>query len=202
MIARHAALLDALAAEAGLDPRALRAVIAVESAGEGLCRSRPVIRLEVHRFWLEVPLEKRPAVDARFRVLGPRPWEGHEYRQADGSWTPLHLPREGGQALEWEALTVARGIDERAAIRATSWGAGQILGIHSTALGYSTATAFAAAQFAEAQQLTDLVRLILLDPRLVDAIRERDWTVFAHFYNGTGQMEWYAGRIAAAYAAA
>lgn len=199
---RHADLLAQLAAELGCEPRALCAVIRVEAGPEGLVGGRPLIRLEVHRLWLGVPRERRLQVDARFVVRGPRPWEGHEFlRQGSpgvpGQWVPLH--QHGHQGLEWEALWVARAIDEAAAIEATSWGAGQVLGSHWRALGYPSASALAEASFDEGEQLRQMAALIRWQ-QLGHALASRDWPAFAARYNGPGQVEWYAGRLSAAYA--
>lgn len=201
LVSRHAAHIDQLAAEARVDPRALRAVIAVEAGPEGVVSGRPVVRLEVHRLWLGAPRDLRPQVDARFRVAGPRAWQGHEYRLEDGSWAALHRPGRGGQALEHEALAVARAIHEQAAVEATSWGAGQLLGLHWRLLGYASPTAMASAQSAEETQLHDLV-VYLVATGAVAHLRAHDWRAFARAYNGSGQVDWYAGRLAAAYEAA
>jgi hypothetical protein len=131
---RQAPLIEELAAGLGCEGRALRAVLRVESPGEGLVDGRPLVRLEVHHLWSAVAVAARPAVDARFHVDGPRAWEGHRWRpnpdDPNRGWVPLHQPGPLGQRNEWDALTVARAIDEHAAVESTSWGAGQVLGCY------------------------------------------------------------------------
>jgi len=200
MLTRHAVLIAELAAELGCTDRALRAVIRVEAAGEGLCDGRPVIRLEVHHLWRGVPSELRSAVDASYQVGGPRPWEGHRYRQGSGSWVDLHQPGRAGQALEWEALGAARAIHDEAAIGATSWGAGQLLGRHWRALGYASPQALVSAQYDEREQLRAMARYLRDVAGAGPALAVLDWPELARRYNGPGQVAWYAARLEAAYA--
>lgn len=200
MLDRNAGLIDSLAVELAVEPRALRALLRVESPGEGLVDGHPLVRLELHHLWWLVAEDRRSAVDARFHVAGPRSWEGHEWRPVAGEdhWTPLHLPGAAGQRQEWLALTLARSIDERAAIEATSWGAGQVLGAYWAQLGYPNQTAFAAAMAEEPAQLKAVARVLkILGVDL--ALRIRSWSVVAAKYNGPGQVEWYADRLVQAY---
>lgn len=183
----------------GVDRRALTAVIAVESSGVALQHGRPVIRLEVHHLWRNVPTDLRSQVDERFVVRGPKPWEGHEWRPAPrATWEPLHV----GQEREWRAYTLARGIHAHAAIRATSWGLGQVLGLHWQRCGYASPEAFESAQSTEAGQIDTMAGFIAGDGALVAALRAHDWRGFARGYNGDGQVDVYAGRLVAAYARA
>lgn len=205
LVERHDGYLRILAAGLGVEAAALRAVLLVEGAGEGLAGPdddpHPLVRLEVHRLWSAVPAHRRPLVDARFHVDGPRPWDGHVWRpRPDSSWIPLHAAGANGQAREWSAFLLARSIDEEAAVVATSWGVGQVLGIEWRSQGYASATEFAGAQYSEEAQLQTFVRY-LEGHALVDELRRRDWRAFARAYNGAGQVEWYAERIAAAYLA-
>jgi hypothetical protein len=156
---------------------------------------RPVIRLEVHHLWTSVetpPL--RAKVDESFRVLGPKPWQGHQFR-ADNRWIDMHI----GQSMEWRCYAVAKAIHEGAAIASTSWGLGQVLGVHWSRLGFSSPSAFEAAQFTEAGQLDTMVRFIGSSPTLARAIRARDWRAFARAYNGAGKIEEYATKLEAAH---
>lgn len=183
----------------GVDARTIAAVMAVESSGRGVGPSGPVIRMEVHKLWSWVPVALRPAVDARFRVRGPRAWDGHEWRPNPKEahfWEPLHRT----QMDEHAALNVAKGIDLDAAIRATSYGLGQILGDHWRRCGFASPAEFEAAQATEAGQVDTMARFIAADPMMVQALRAHDWHRFAALYNGGGQVDWYAHRLADAYA--
>lgn len=201
------------AAALGCETVALRAVVKVESGGRGINPDgRPVIRLEAHHLWKHADTADKAAVDTRFRVLpqadgSKKPWLGHEFLIESGvaansgsEWRKMHT----GQTLEWTAYMVAQEIDPDAAMRATSWGAGQILGVYER-LGYGTGAegraAFRAAQNSEAGQVDCLARFIKADPLLVTALRTRDWSGFARRYNGSGQVAKYAKRLEAAYRA-
>lgn len=185
----------------GVDVHTLAAVLAVESSGRGLGPDGPVIRLEVHKLWLGMPESKRADVDSRFRVKGPRAWEGHEWRpnprEAD-FWEPLHI----GQRDEHAALWVSKAIDLDAAICATSYGAGQVLGAHWRRCGFASPVDFEAAQATSPGQIDTMARFIAADRLMVRALRGHDWSRFAALYNGPGQVDWFAGRLAAAYARA
>lgn len=198
----HRALIEDLARDLEVEPQVFRAILRVEGGAEGLSEGRPIIRLEVHHLWKRVPAELRPQVDASFRATGPRPWEGHVWRRDPSAteWTRLHRPGVDGQRAEWEALTLARSIDERGAIESTSWGAAQILGKYWPELGYASATAFAEAMSSEAEQLKAMAVFLVKIAQVVDAMRAKDWQAIALRYNGPGQVEWYAQHLAEAYA--
>ena len=193
------------AADIGVDAPVLAAIVAVESNGAGLRNGRPVIRLEVHHFWSHTPAGLRPQVDARFKVFGPEAWEGHRWRPAPGAaWEDLHV----GQEREWRAYELARSICAHAAIRATSWGLGQVVAGNRTEdegldgwkrAGFASAEAFADAQATEAGQLQTMARWLAGDPVLLRAMRARDWRTVARLYNGAGKVDEYARALSAAY---
>lgn len=200
LIDRQAKLIAQIAADLVVDARALRAIVRVESAGEGLVDGRPLIRLEVHHLWDLVPRELQPAVDERFHVGGPRPQDGHIWRPTSGSaWTPLHQPGQDGQRREWAALLVARTIHQAAADEATSWGCGQVLGENWRELGYPDLAAFLRDQGDEAGQLRTMARFLVAHG-LEAALRSRDWWTCAQVYNGHGAAGVYSKKLAAAYA--
>lgn len=202
LIENNRALIDDLARRMEVEPQVLRAILRVEAGAEGLSEGRPIIRLEVHHLWRRVPPALRPQVDQHFRATGPRPWEGHVWRRDPNStsWMRMHRPGLEGQRAEWEALTLARSIDENAAIEATSWGGGQILGRYWSELGFSSATHFAEAMASEAEQLKAMATFLVQVAQVVEAMRAKDWEAIALRYNGPGQVEWYAQQLAEAYA--
>lgn len=181
------------AASLGCDVDALRAVIDVESAGAPFDgKGRPLIRVEAHRLWAGVRAKHGSGVevDRWFAVRGPRPWEGHRVR-VEGRWVPYH----GDPDLEWLAYGIARGIDPEEAIEATSWGLGQVLGIHWRRLGYGSAQDFVDSMATEEGQLDAMVRFIGTSPALKRSLQTQDWREFARQYNGSGQVEEYAHRL-------
>ena len=73
------------------------------------------------------------------------------------------------------------------------------MGFHWKTLGYDSPQAMREAMGTDAGQLDAFVRFINADAVLVDALRRKDWHAFAARYNGLGQVERYAGLMAAAY---
>lgn len=200
MIDRYGPLIDDLARDLGCEARALRAILRVESPGEGLMNGKPVVRLEINYFWSRARVELRPRVDEHFHVGGPRKWEGHVWRPVStGPWIPMHQPGHDGQKMEWEALDLARSIDDRAAVESTSWGAGQVMGFHWQTLGYTSWTAFAVAQQSETEQLRTMARYIDRVVHLQGPLARRDWLTVATLYNGTGKADEYARDLQEAY---
>lgn len=183
--------LRPIAASIGVSPRALAAVVAVESAGAGLVGGRPVIRVEAHLLYDRTTGPAREQVNARFHVAGPKRWEGHTL---DGA------AYHGHQDREWVAYQVAKGISSDAAVRATSWGLGQVLGAWRE-LGFDSAEAFEAHQGTETGQVDTMARYIRA-AGLVAPLSALDWATVARRYNGPGNVERYAARLAAAYSAA
>jgi hypothetical protein len=200
LLDRQAGLIAELAAELGVEPRALRAILRVECPGEGLLAGRPVIRLEVHHLWHLVPVALRPAVDERFHVGGLRSDQGHLWKPTPASaWVALHQPGTAGQLNEWGALLLARTIDSTAADEATSWGCAQVLGENWRELGYPSLGEFVAAQSTEEGQLRCFARF-LQTHGLARALAAQDWWTTAQAYNGVGNAGVYSRKLAAAYA--
>jgi hypothetical protein len=176
------------AADLGVEEQALRAVGQVESSGNAFAtvngQRRPVIRLEAHWFG---------------KLTGYRYNDSHPHISCR-AWTPSLAARN--QAEAWQQFTEAADLDESAAIQATSWGAFQLMGFHWQRLGYASPQEMRADMESEQGQLDAFVRFIRSDAALLDALRRLDWHQFAGTYNGPGQVDVYAGRMAAAYARA
>ena len=185
-----------LAQALGVPALHLRALMLVECGGPGLLDGLPVIRLEVHRLWSLAHEAVRPAVDEHFHVAGPRAWEGHSWRPTpESGWTPLHQGGIPGQRAEWAAYHLAvELVGADVATRATSWGAGQILGDWH-ALGYASPTALVEAASSDEGQADMLARYLRARPVLLDALRRGDWTTVATRYNGAGNADEYARRL-------
>lgn len=80
----------------------------------------------------------------------------------------------------------AQLIDRTSALESASWGAFQIMGYHWKVLHYQTLQGFINDQYTAAGQLQTFVRFIQADPRLLKALRAKDWATFARIYNGPG----------------
>ena len=175
------------AAELGVEEKAIKAVASVESSGAGFWtvngKRKPVIRLEAH--W--------------FGKLTGYAYNDTNPQISCKAWTPSLAARSPSEA--WAQFDEAASLDEGAAIQATSWGAFQLMGFHWQSLGYDSPQEMRADMDTEQGQLAAFVRFIKADPVLVDALRHKNWHSFAGRYNGPGQVDVYASRMAKAYAA-
>ena len=164
------------------DAAALLAVVDVETSGCGFLPDRRLLALfERHKF--------RRETGGRFDKVAP----------------DLSAPTAGGYgspgAGQYERLARAMALDEPAALRATSWGLGQIMGFNALSAGYDDAVEMIAAFRAdENEQLLAMARFICHE-RLDGSLRARRWGAFAEGYNGPGYWQHnYDGRLAEAYA--
>lgn len=164
----------------GVDAQTIKAVAQVESSGSGF-----------------LP-------DGQIKIL----YERHYFhRLTGGKWDNTHpkvsRPTAGGYGKLSEQhakLQEAVSLDRDAALQSASWGAFQIMGANFKQAGYPSIQAFINDMQTDAGQLRAFVYFIKADPRLVKAIRTRDWTGFARVYNGPNfAAHDYDGRLAAAY---
>lgn len=165
----------------GVEVAAVKAIAEVESSGRGFQNGRPIIRLEAHHFG---------------NLTGYRYNESHPHISCQ-AWTPSLAARNQGEA--WVQFEEAAALDESAAIQSTSWGAYQLMGFHWRTLGYASPQAMREAMGTDEGQLDAFVRFVKADAVLTDALRRHDWSAFAARYNGLGQIDHYAGLMAAAY---
>jgi hypothetical protein len=158
------------------------AVLEVESSGGGYDKQgRPKILFEPHVFWRCLPADKRQRAVAA----------GLAYPE----WRRGQYPTDS-----YPRLLKAIEIDETAALKACSWGLGQILGENHKACGYDTVQRMVHdATLSEGKQLTQMVAFIR-SKKLDDDLRRHDWHGFAKGYNGARYAEHnYHGRLAAAF---
>lgn len=160
------------------------AVLEVESSGSGFDKQgRPKILFEPHVFWRNLPASKRAAAQAE--GLAYPNWKRGAYGSTDS---------------QYPKLLRAMAIDQTAALKACSWGLGQILGENHKACGYSTVQEMVRdATESEGKQLEQMVAFIK-SKKLDDELRRHDWAGFARGYNGASYAEHnYHGRLAAAF---
>lgn len=172
----------------GCQVAAVRAVLAVESAGKGFGPDkRPIILNEPHVF---------------YRQLGPGPKCDRAVREglAYARWGARPYPKTQAERYEW--LARASAIDETAALRSCSWALGQVMGFNHLLAGFATVHEFVRAMtHSEGAHLYAMARFIV-SKRLQVHLRTRDWPKFAGGYNGAGYAKHaYHTRLAAAYAA-
>lgn len=178
-----------LAASNNLEPAALLAIAAVESAGVPFWRvggrDVPPMRFEGHYF---------------YRLLKGR------VREKAVSLGLAH-PRVGGvpNPRSWLAryalLERAKAIDENAALMSCSWGLGQVMGAHYAALGYTSPQAMVTKAFEGVTGQVDLMVRFIDKNGLRKFVNTKNWAAFAHAYNGPGyRKNRYDAKMASAYA--
>jgi len=150
----------------GCEPAVFRAVVAVETGGRGFdSKGRLRALFEPHVFYRLLAMPNR----------GVAIRAGLAYRQ----WGTQPYPRDS-----YPRILAACGVDEEFALRATSWGLPQILGLNHKAAGYESAAAMVAAFVeGEDEQLDAMARFIVAKD-LATALARKDWAAFARGYNG------------------
>ena len=153
----------------GCEAAAIRAVTFVEARGSGFdAKKRPIILPERHVFYRNLPRSKRAGAMAK----------GLAYP----NWKPGMYPAT--QDGRYQLLAEMMAIDEVAALKACSWGIGQVLGENYQTCGYSSPLDLVNKCLdGEGGQLTVMVRFII-GTRLNQPLIKRDWTAFARGYNG------------------
>lgn len=188
---------------AGLEPAAMLAVWMVECGGLPFRRGRPVLRFEAHVFFARWGHENEALFDAHFRFGGRHGVEGARWQNhamtIDGAWRRFH----GEQDTEYEAFALARKLaGEEAACLSSSFGGPQIMGFNHGVAGHDSAADMFRA-FARSERWQVLAFFDFCAAKgILPALREHDWARFARIYNGPGNAEAYAAKIAAAHAAA
>ncbi|GAB3305670.1 N-acetylmuramidase family protein [Luteimonas notoginsengisoli] len=178
-----AAGLQRAADKLGVSVAHVRAVIAVEAGGAGfLADGRPKILFERHKF----SLFSGRKFDASHGDISSRTAGG--YRGGEGEYLRLY------KALQ---------LDGEAAVRATSWGAFQIMGFNWEACGERSLYGFLMAVHDNEDAHLALFVNFVLSEGLAPALQKRDWAAFARGYNGVDfARNQYDKKLAAAYAAA
>jgi len=175
--------LTRAASRLGVDVATVRAVAAVEAAGDGfLPDGRPKILFERHKF--------SSLTNGRFDATHPT----------------LSASKPGGYsggAAEYLRLYQAVQLDGIAAVQAASWGAFQIMGFNWKACGEKSVMGFVLAMHHGPDAQLALFCEFVIGQGLDKALRAKDWAAFARGYNGSNYaINKYDTKLAAAYAAA
>lgn len=168
----------------GVGEDEIHAVLDVEATGSGFdSKSRPKMLFEPHIF---------------YRELGPGSLRDRAVKEglAYKSWRSGEYPRDS-----YPRLTQAMRISPEAALRACSWGIGQIMGFNHSLCGFATVHDMVRSFMeSEGNQLTAMVRFII-SAGLDDELRRHDWRGFARGYNGPSYASHdYHGRLERAFA--
>jgi len=178
--------LPRIGAMIGVGEDEIHAFIEVETKGGGFdSQGRPKILFEPHVFYRNLP-------------VGVRRDQAVKAGLACKSWGQIPYGKESEQ---YPKLLRALLIDETAALKACSWGLGQVLGENHVAAGYETVQAMVADfTLDEDNHLEAAIRFIKANG-LDDELRRNDWAAFARGYNGPAyRKNGYDTKLAAAFA--
>ncbi|MEH6413522.1 N-acetylmuramidase family protein [Pseudomonas sp. CGJS7] len=174
-----------LADRLGVDEPCLRAVAEVESSGSGFMRlpsQLPKVLFEGHVFHRQT----KGRFDASHPELSYPHWDRTKY--------------SGSTAGEWRRLDAACALDRGAAQASASWGTFQIMGFNYAACGFDDIEAFVAAHKQGADTQLAAFSHFISRPKLLSALRSKDWQTFAAIYNGLGYAKnSYDTKLASAY---
>jgi hypothetical protein len=179
--------LSELACKFGLELADVQTIFEVEAAGNGfLPDGKPKILFERHWFSkLTNRIYDKLHPDISNKATGG-------YKGSLGEWSRFDKASKlNGQATR------------DAAIMATSWGAGQIMGFHYRDLGFEEPQHFLNQNFkGEAEQFEIMLRFISLpkNEAMYLALKGKRWADFARLYNGPQYSKnQYDTKLAAAY---
>jgi hypothetical protein len=169
--------IEDAAAKMNVEEAAIRAVIAVESAGKGfLPDGRPRILFEGHVFWKQ--LEDKPQLRAKLAANHPS--------IVYPKWTKQFYK---GGAAEYERFKIAELADDDAAKKSTSWGLFQIMGFNHKVCGYDTVDEFVdKMSTSEGEQLLAFMNFCKHNGLIAD-LQNKNWANFAMKYNGKGYKQ-------------
>lgn len=190
------------AAAAGFEPRAVRAVIQVETGGSGYAANGwLLIQFEPSWFRRLLPKATLLRIEAA-RLARNAQTATPEQLQLIKDWEITQTNLVEGQTRERLAFDAANRIDAHAAQLATSWGLPQMMGFNHQVCGYATVEEMVEAfRVSEVNQLAAMLRFIAANPKMKQALKAKEWPVLAYYYNGAGyKVNNYDRRLATAYA--
>lgn len=177
--------ITAAAASINVEVAAVQAVLEVETGGRGgfYADTRPRILFEPQQFHFLT----KGLFDKQAPALSSPTWN-----------KALYASTEEG---EYDILAQAIALDRTQALKAASWGLFQIMGANYLAAGYGGPERFVQAMvLSEVNHLGAFVSFIT-SRGLDQALREKNWALFARGYNGAGYAaNQYDTKLAAAYA--
>jgi hypothetical protein len=154
----------------GVGEDEIHAFMDVETTGSGFDdQGRPKILFEPHVF---------------YRCLSPAK-RGEAVKQGLACQKWGQIPY-GKTSEQYPRLERALLIDEAAALKACSWGLGQVLGENHIAAGYDTVQNMVLAMADDEENHLDAMVNFLVYNSLDDDLREHRWEALARGYNGPG----------------
>lgn len=181
-------IIAGIAKSRGLSPEALAAVVEVESNGVAFAkidgRDVPLIRIEGHYFDRLVPSKKQK--------------QARDAGLASPKAGAVKNPKS--QRDRYQILQRMCDIDRDAAIMSCSWGVGQVMGVHWSKLGFSSASDFRMFVMSSLKNQIEVMVRFIEYSGLLDELKRQDWAGFARVYNGPAyKKNAYDTKMAKAY---
>lgn len=152
----------------------IETVITIEAMGSGFDKNgNPKVLFEPHLFHKNT---------------------GGKYRLTNPDLSTLSWKETKGigsyKKNQWDLYLKAFKLDPIAAIKSTSWGVGQLIGENFAAAGFKSPSDFVEAmKSGELAQARAMMRFILSNKAMKNALEKSDWKTFAKLYNGPGYAE-------------
>lgn len=169
-----------------VQPAALMAVVDIEAAGEGYLsptdlRMKALFEAHVFSRWTQ------HRFDESYPDLSSRSWNRSLYGRGG-----LH---------QYDRIARAMKLDETAALMATSWGLGQVLGQNYGMLDFDSPQEMVEVfKQSEDAQLDGMLKFCEKSGALAKLQGSTpDFAGFTRIYNGPGQVPFYSGRLKGAY---
>ncbi|AKG12241.1 N-acetylmuramidase family protein [Moraxella bovoculi] len=198
-----------IAAAHGFEYGVVKAIYQVESRGSGfLANGQPKILFERHIFRRELQKLGYITLSNEMSKIDPllchpRPTQRGGY----GSESVQHQRLQNAQKLLLRARPDAdenlKAQVRECALKACSWGLGQIMGFNHKLAGFDNLQDFINAMYdSEKAQLQAMINF-LKSAGLEKAMKNKDWRAIARAYNGVAYAKFdYHNKLARAYAAA
>lgn len=174
---------------------------------EGFDRALDVLDADAADLWAVIGVETSGCgflPDGRIKILFERHVFSHKTGNRFDSDAPgsISYPKAGGYgapgAAQYERLGRAIALEPHAALLATSWGLGQVMGFNAEVVGHASVEEMVAAMAdSESAQVEAMAEFIAAN-HLDGALRAHDWARFARGYNGSDyRINNYDTRLAA-----
>jgi hypothetical protein len=172
----------------------------------GFDRAIGVLAADAADLWAVIDVETSGCgflPDGRVKILFERHIFSRETgRRFDADHPAISNPRAGGYgeagAGQYDRLEKAIDLDPHAALLATSWGLGQVMGFNAEVVGYAGVEDMVSSMAdSESAQVEAMARFIVAN-HLDSTLRSHNWAQFARGYNGPNyRINNYDTRLAA-----
>lgn len=168
--------LDNIASLYSIEVALLKAVVEIESSGEGFLPSnKPVILFESHIFHSFTNGKYVGITDSNGKPISTRYWDRNTYGAA-GDW-------------QYHRLSIAYGLDKNAALKSCSWGMFQVMGFNYNLCGNDSIEEMIYKMCESEDEQVKLAMNFMERNNCLTKLRQKDFAGFAELYNGSGYRE-------------